>query len=113
MKNWPVLKQVLAAYKDKGVAGILHIFPLPYVYVYSRCFACELFELVHGGFWPAHAVHMRLSQNDDHPCNPPHPSIRYHHNAYFVQQAGVVVRQQDLGKFVEFVELIFANQDSG
>ena len=56
---------------------------------------------------------MRLSQNDDHPCNPPHPSIRYHHNAYFVQQAGVVVRQQDLGKFVEFVELIFANQDSG
>ena len=50
MKNWPVLKQVLAAYKDKGVAGILHIFPLPYVYVYSLCFACELFELVHGGF---------------------------------------------------------------
>lgn len=40
-------------------------------------------------------------------------SFRYHHNAYFVQQAGVVVRQQDLGKFVEFVELIFANQDSG
>lgn len=31
MHNWPVLKQVLAAYKDKDVAGILHIFPLPYV----------------------------------------------------------------------------------
>ena len=70
MKNWPVLKQVLAAYKDKGVAGILHIFPLPYVYVYSGCFACELFELVHGGFWSANAVHMRLSQNDNHPSYP-------------------------------------------
>ena len=35
MRNWPVLKQVLAAYKDKGVAGILHIFPLPYVDVYT------------------------------------------------------------------------------
>ena len=29
-----------------------------------------------------------------------------------MQQAGVVVRQQAPEKFVDFVELIFANQDS-
>lgn len=51
MRNWPVLKQVLAAYKDKGVAGILHIFPLPYVDVYTLSayhVSCLSWCIVHG-----------------------------------------------------------------
>lgn len=36
----------------------------------------------------------------------------YHHNAYFMQQASVVVRQVDLSQFVKFMELVFQYQNS-
>ena len=38
--------------------------------------------------------------------------FRYHHNAYFTQQVGVVVRREALDKFKDFIQLIFDNQDS-
>lgn len=36
----------------------------------------------------------------------------YHHNAYFAQQVGVVVRSEDPEKFKEYIQLVFDNQDS-
>ena len=36
----------------------------------------------------------------------------YHHNAYFMQQASVVVRQTDQSQFVKLMELVFQWQDS-
>ena len=40
-----------------------------------------------------------------------HPH-RYHHNAYFAQQVGVVVRREDPTKFVDYVQVMFDQQDS-
>ena len=40
---------------------------------------------------------------------------RYHHNAYFVQQAGVVIRNMQKAMesdFVKYMELVFSNQES-
>ena len=37
---------------------------------------------------------------------------RYHHNAYFAQEVGVVVRQMKPDRFADFVQLIFDHQDS-
>jgi protein-disulfide isomerase len=38
--------------------------------------------------------------------------LPYHHNAYFMQQASVVVRQTDPSQFIKMMELIFQQQDS-
>lgn len=38
--------------------------------------------------------------------------LPYHHNAYFMQQAGVVVRHEDIKSFIPLLELVFANQAS-
>ena len=40
---------------------------------------------------------------------------RYHHNAYFVQQAGVVIRNMQKSMesdFVKYMEMVFSNQES-
>ena len=37
---------------------------------------------------------------------------RYHHNAYFAQQVGVVVRQEAPTRFIDYVQLMFDQQDS-
>ena len=40
---------------------------------------------------------------------------RYHHNAYFMQQAGVVIRNVEMAMssdFVNYMEMVFSNQES-
>ena len=39
-------------------------------------------------------------------------TLRYHHNAYFAQEVGVVVRQQAPTKFSDYLQLMFDQQDS-
>ena len=58
-----------------------------------------------------HACHMMGEAWGD-PL-PFHSTIcRYHHNAYFAQQVGEVVRQEMPEKFVDYIQLMFDNQDS-
>ena len=40
---------------------------------------------------------------------------RYHHNAYFMQQTGVVIRNMEAAMssdFVDYMEMVFSNQES-
>ena len=37
--------------------------------------------------------------------------IRYHHNAFFMQKAGETVRNLTYNGFVDFLELVFKNQN--
>ena len=41
-----------------------------------------------------------------------HISHRYHHDTFFAQRAGVLVRRVDPMQFTDYLELMFANQES-
>ena len=41
----------------------------------------------------------------------PRRTHSYHHNAYFMQQASVVLRQYDFSQFIKMMELVFQQQD--
>ena len=39
-------------------------------------------------------------------------ACRYHHNSFFAQEVGVVVREVAMEKFTDYIQLMFDNQDS-